>query len=71
MISGYVLEGSVGNAFNLFQEIMIKFEPNSVILIVILPACCAGRGLITSWLCGQEWVSNRGVSAKFSFEIVY
>ena len=71
MISGYVLEGSVGNAFNLFQEIMIKFEPNSVILMVILPACCAGRGLITSWLCNQEWVSNRGVSAKFSFEIVY
>ena len=71
MISGYVLEGSGGNAFNLFQEIMIKFEPNSVILMVILQACCAGRGLITSLLCNQEWVGNKGVSAKLSFEIVY
>ena len=40
MISGYVCEGSVSNAFDLFREMMVKSEPNSVTLMVMLQACC-------------------------------
>uniref|UniRef100_A0A2N9HGM1 Pentatricopeptide repeat-containing protein n=1 Tax=Fagus sylvatica TaxID=28930 RepID=A0A2N9HGM1_FAGSY len=46
MISGYVCEGSVGSAFYLFREMMVKSEPNSVTLIIMLQACCAGESLI-------------------------
>ncbi|GMY19117.1 pentatricopeptide repeat-containing protein At4g35130, chloroplastic-like [Fagus crenata] len=46
MISGYVCEGSVGSAFELFREMMVKSEPNSVTLIIMLQACCAGESLI-------------------------
>lgn len=46
MISGYVCEGSVSNAFDLFREMMVKPEPNSVTLMVLLQACCAGDSLI-------------------------
>ncbi|KAF3950457.1 hypothetical protein CMV_023793 [Castanea mollissima] len=33
MISGYVCEGSVSNAFDLFREMMVKPEPDSVTLM--------------------------------------
>ena len=46
MISGYVYEGSVSNAFDLFWVMMVKSEPNSVTLMVMLQACCAGDSLI-------------------------
>uniref|UniRef100_A0A7N2R7B5 Pentatricopeptide repeat-containing protein n=2 Tax=Quercus lobata TaxID=97700 RepID=A0A7N2R7B5_QUELO len=46
MISGYVGEGSVGSAFILFQEMMVKSEPNSVTLMAMLQACCAIESLI-------------------------
>ena len=46
MILGYVCEGSVSNAFDLFREMMVKSEPNSVTLMVMLQACCAGDSLI-------------------------
>ena len=46
MISGYVCEGSVSNAFDLFRVMMVKSEPNSVTLMVMLQACCAGDSLI-------------------------
>ena len=45
-VDGYVGEGSVGSAFNLFQEIMVNFEPNSVTLIAMLQGCCAWESLI-------------------------
>ena len=46
MILGYVCEGSVSNAFVLFREMMVKSEPSSVTLMVMLQACCAGDSLI-------------------------
>ena len=46
MISGYVSDGSVGTAFNLFQEMMVNSEPNSVTLMAVLQACCASESLI-------------------------
>ena len=46
MILGYVCEGSVSNAFDLFREMMVKSEPDSVTLMVMLQACCAGDSLI-------------------------
>ena len=46
MISGYVGEGSVGTAFFLFQQMMVKSEPNSVTLMAMLQACCAIENLI-------------------------
>ena len=41
MISGYVCEGNCDCAFLLFLEMMVKFEPNPVILMVMLQASCA------------------------------
>ena len=46
MILGYVCEGSVSNAFDLFRERMVKSEPNSVTLMIMLQACCADDNLI-------------------------
>ena len=44
MILGYVCEGSVSNAFDLFREMMVKSD--SVTLMVMLQASCAGDSLI-------------------------
>ncbi|KAK7841071.1 pentatricopeptide repeat-containing protein [Quercus suber] len=41
MISGYVCEGNCDSAFVLFLEMMVKFEPNPVILMVMLQISCA------------------------------
>ncbi|XP_015583544.1 pentatricopeptide repeat-containing protein At4g33990 [Ricinus communis] len=41
MISGYVSEGNVFSAFELFNKMRLEMEPNSVTLIVMLKGCYA------------------------------
>ncbi|XAR68447.1 hypothetical protein NMG60_11003559 [Bertholletia excelsa] len=46
MIGGFVSEGDVSNAFELFRQMRLELEPNSVTLVVILQACCShGSGI--------------------------
>ncbi|KAL1368197.1 pentatricopeptide repeat-containing protein At1g11290, chloroplastic-like [Arachis duranensis] len=43
MIAGYISEGQLSVAFDLFNKMRIELEPNSVTLVVIMQACCASE----------------------------
>ncbi|KAG7958808.1 hypothetical protein I3843_10G036600 [Carya illinoinensis] len=45
IIAGYAGEGNISGAFDLFQQLMVELEPNSVTLMVMLQACCVGESL--------------------------
>ena len=45
MIAGYISEGHVSVACDLFNKMRMELQPNSVTLIVMLQACCASMTL--------------------------
>ncbi|KAL4607619.1 hypothetical protein ACB092_09G188700 [Castanea dentata] len=67
MILGYFCEGSFSNAFDLFREMMVKSEPNSVTLMVMLPACCAGDSY---FMFMQSRIHCLAIKAGFSNDVL-
>ncbi|MED6136648.1 hypothetical protein PIB30_057873 [Stylosanthes scabra] len=45
MIAGYISDGHVNMAFDLYNRMRIELEPNSVTLVVMLQACFASETL--------------------------